>query len=161
MPRVRARSLEGFPLDPITLMMFALIAVMIFFMFRNSKKRKAAMEEMQNTMLPGAEVMLQSGIFGTLEEIDEETNRATIRSGSTTLIVHRNAISQVVTPVDAVADTAAADNIAPDDDPAFGERLANGEQAADASAEGAADSASDAASDNTDADSGEEQAPKA
>ncbi|MBP1325110.1 preprotein translocase subunit YajC [Leucobacter exalbidus] len=151
-------------MDPITLMMFALIAVMIFFMFRNSKKRKAAMEEMQTNMRPGAEVMLQSGIFATLEEIDEETNRATVRSGNSTLIVHRNAISQVVTPLADSADASQSSDIAPDDDPAFGERLASGESAAQADA-AAAETTEAAAEEPTSADStenpGEEQTPKA
>lgn len=141
-------------MDPITLMMFALIAVMIFFMFRNSKKRQRAQQEMQNNMRPGAEVMLQSGIYGTLEEIDEETNRATIRSGSTTLIVHRNAISQVVTPIEGATDEAEAGTIAPDDDPSFGEHLANGDAAPEAKS-------TDDASDASDSEPGEEQNPKA
>ena len=67
-------------MDPITLVMFGLIAVLIFFMFRNGKKRQQAQQEMQNSLGPGAEVMLQGGIFGTIESIDEENNRATLVS---------------------------------------------------------------------------------
>lgn len=145
-------------MDPITLMMFALIAVMIFFMFRNGKKRKAAQEQMQNSMVPGVEVMLQSGIYGTLEDIDEETNRATIRSGSTTLIVHRNAISQVVTPVEGAADEAETGAIAPDDDPSFGEHLANGDSTPEATQ---TDDTTDALAEKPDSEPGEEQNPKA
>lgn len=144
-------------MDPITLMMFALIAVMIFFMFRNSKKRQRTQQELQNNMRPGAEVMLQSGIFGTLEELDEETNRATIRSGTTTLIVHRNAISQVVSSVEAADEDDSKQDIAPDDDPAFGERLANGDHAIDSSA----DAVDEDLNDKPDAEPGEEQTPKA
>ncbi|WP_053388284.1 preprotein translocase subunit YajC [Leucobacter japonicus] len=109
-------------LDPITIVMFALIALLIFFMFRNGKKRQAAMQELQNNVRPGAEVMLQSGIYGTIDSIDEEDNKVTVRSGTSTFVVHRNAVSQVVSPVDAAAAAPAAD-LAPDDDPAFGERL--------------------------------------
>ena len=121
-------------------MMFALIAVMIFFMFRNSKKRQRTMQEMQNNMRPGAEVMLQSGIYGTLEDIDEETNRATIRSGTTTLVVHRNAISQVVTPVEGIEADVETGAIAPDDDPAFGEHIADTKSDADSAAAAGDDS---------------------
>lgn len=111
-------------MDPITLVMFGLIAVLIFFMFRNGKKRQQAMQELQNSLRPGAEVMLQSGIFGTIESIDEESNRATILSGDSSFVVHRSAISQVVTAAEApLAD--AEPRLAPDDDPAFGERLKN------------------------------------
>ena len=112
-------------LDPITIVMFALIALLIFFMFRNGKKRQAAMQELQNNVRPGAEVMLQSGIYGTIDSIDDEDNKVTLRSGTSTFVVHRNAVSQVVSPVDAPAD-AETSTLAPDDDPAFGERLNSG-----------------------------------
>lgn len=105
------------------IVMLALIVVLIFFMFRNGKKRQQAQQELQNNMRPGAEVMLQSGIFGTIEELDEAENRVTVRSGTSTLIIHRNAISQVVTAADAPEDDVSED-LAPDDDPAFGERVA-------------------------------------
>ena len=127
------------PLDPITLIMFGLIAVLIFFMFRNGKKRQQAQQELQNSLRPGAEVMLQSGIFGTIESIDDEENRVTVRSGTSTIVVHRNAVGQVVKPVNAPVEEEAS-TLAPDDDPEFGERFAKdqGETAADegTSAEG-------------------------
>ena len=112
------------PLDPITIVMFALIALLIFFMFRNGKKRQAAQLELQNSVRPGAEVLLQSGIFGTIDSIDEEDNKVTLRSGTSTFVVHRNAVSQVVTPVDAPVE-AESSALAPDDDPAFGERFSS------------------------------------
>ena len=128
------------PIDPITIMMFALIALLIFFMFRNGKKRQAAMQELQNGLRPGAEVMLQSGIYGTIESIDEENNRVVLRSGTSTIEAHRNAVSQIVAPTEAPAEDApAAAGLAPDDDPAFGERFANGTPAADATPEKPAD----------------------
>ncbi|CAG7596043.1 preprotein translocase subunit YajC [Leucobacter soli] len=124
-------------MDPMTLIMFGLIAVMIIFMIRNGKKRQQAAQEMQSKLQPGAEVMLQSGIFATVEQVDEAENRVTVRSGSSTLVVHRNAIGQIVTPVDAVETP--GDEIAPDDDPAFGERIAAPD--ADTGAESAPDAA--------------------
>jgi preprotein translocase subunit YajC len=105
--------------DPFSLVMLALIGVLIIFMVRNGRKRQAAMAQLQSGLVPGAEVMLQSGIYATVEEIDEEDNRITVRSGTSTLVVHRNAVSTIVSPIDAVADS--ADTVAPDDDPAFGE----------------------------------------
>lgn len=107
-------------MDPMTLIMFALIGVLIIFMFRNGRKRRAQMEELQTKMVPGAEVMLQSGIYATIESIDEEANRATVVSGNSTFIVHRNAIGQVVTPVEANDIEEEAGSVAPDDDPEFG-----------------------------------------
>ncbi len=109
-------------MDPLSLVMFGLIAVLIFFMFRNGKKRQAAQQEMQNNVRPGAQVMLQSGIFATIESVDEEENRVTVRSGDSTFVVHRNAIGQILTPADAPAETS---ELAPDDDPEFGERVSD------------------------------------
>ncbi len=119
--------------DPFMIVMLALIAVLIFFMFRNGKKRQQAMQELQSNMRPGVEVMLQSGIYGTIEEVDEEDNRVTIRSGTTNFVVHRNAVAQVLTAAEPVEEPT---SLAPDDDPEFGERIAdsngNGAQDRDA-----------------------------
>lgn len=117
-------------MDPLSLVMFGLIAVLIFFMFRNGKKRQQAQAEMQNNVRPGAQVMLQSGIFATIESIDEEENRVTVRSGDSSFVVHRNAIGQIVTPADAPAEEEATE-LAPDDDPEFGERVNGVQPAAD------------------------------
>lgn len=113
--------------DPMTIVMFALIGLLIFFMFRNGRKRQAQMQELQSKMVPGAEVMLQSGIFGTIVSMDDEDNRATISTGTSTLVVHRNAIGQVVTPADVPEMEEESVSLAPDDDPAFGERLTSNE----------------------------------
>ena len=129
------RFLERTIVDPITLVMFGLIAVLIFFMFRNGKKRQQAQQELQNSLRPGAEVMLQSGIFGTIESIDEESNRATVMSGTSTIVVHRSAISQVIAGAEAPAESAEP-QLAPDDDPEFGERLnAESEKVEDAASD--------------------------
>jgi len=107
--------------DPISLVMIALIGVLIIFMFRNGKKRRQAMEQLQSGLRPGAGVMLQSGIFGIVESVDEENSRVTILSGDSTLVVHRNAVGQITEPVDApiVEETV----VAPDDDPEFSPKV--------------------------------------
>lgn len=109
-------------MDPITIVMFALIAVLVIFMFRNGKKRQKAMQELQDGLRPGAEVMLQSGIYGTIESVDAEENRVTVHSGTSSLVVHRNAVGQIISPAETAAEPVA--DIAPDDDPEFGERVA-------------------------------------
>jgi preprotein translocase subunit YajC len=140
-------SVEGtvVQFDPIMIVMLALVVVLIFFMFRNGKKRQAAQQEMQNNMRPGAEVMLQSGIYGTIEEVDEADNRVTVRSGTSTLVVHRNAVSQIISAADSVDEPAT--ELAPDDDPAFGERVAGAESTGSdgTAAEAADDAAGDSA----------------
>lgn len=96
-------------MDPLTIGLFALVAVMIFFMFRNSRKRKAEAEAMQAKMVPGAEVMTQHGIYGTLISIDDDKNEAIIETTPGTLLrVHRQTVSRIVEPevaVDEDADT--------------------------------------------------------
>lgn len=83
--------------DPITLMMLGLLAVMVFFMFRNSKKRKAELENMREKMVPGVEVMTNFGLFGTLVSVDEDTNVAEVETSPGTIVrVHRQTLSRVV-----------------------------------------------------------------
>ena len=100
--------------------MLGLIALLIFFMFRNGKKRQKAMQELQAGLVPGAEVILQPGIFATVEELDEDDQRLTVRSGTSTLVVHRNMVAQIVPEH---IETEEPSALAPDDDPAFGERF--------------------------------------
>jgi len=47
-------------------LMLALLAIFMFFSFRNQKKRAAAMAEMQSEAVDGARVQLHAGIFGTV-----------------------------------------------------------------------------------------------
>ena len=46
--------------------MLAVLAVLVFFMFRNGRKRKRDLEALQSTMVPGAKIMTSSGIYGTI-----------------------------------------------------------------------------------------------
>jgi preprotein translocase subunit YajC len=93
------------PIDPLTIGLFALLAVMVIFMFRNSRKRKRDAEEMQAKLQPGAEVMTQHGIYGTLISIDDEKNEAIIETTpGTRLRVHRQTVARVVDPIVAQED---------------------------------------------------------
>lgn len=88
---------QGFPIDPLTLIMLVVLAAMIFFMFRSNKKRKAQAEELQSQMVPGAEVMTNFGLFGELRAIDEERNEALIEIAPGTIVrVHRQTLARVV-----------------------------------------------------------------
>jgi preprotein translocase subunit YajC len=100
-----AASSGGFQLDPLTIGLVLLLAVMVIFMFRNSRKRRRDAEELQNKFVPGAEVMTQHGIYGTLVSIDDEKNEAVIETTpGTKLRVHRQTISRVIDPVEAQED---------------------------------------------------------
>jgi len=86
--------------DPTTLILFGAIAVvLIFLMFRNSRRNKVRQEELKTQMVPGAEIMTNFGLFGTLLSVDELTNEATIEtSPGVTVRVHRQTLSKVVIP---------------------------------------------------------------
>lgn len=84
-------------MDPLTIVMLGVLALLIFFMFRNSRKRKADLEMLQEKMVPGAEVMTNFGLFGTLVAVDDDTNVATIEtSPGNTVRVHRQTLARVV-----------------------------------------------------------------
>jgi preprotein translocase subunit YajC len=124
--------------DPLTIGLLGLLAVMIFFMFRSSRRRRRDAEEMQAKLLPGAEVMTQQGIYGTIVSIDDEKNEALIESTpGTVLRVHRQVIARVVDPtvddeteeeaeIDALEESGAvADSEVPPtlSEPEYGERI--------------------------------------
>ena len=95
--------------DPLTIVMLGVLALLVFFMFRNSRKRKQDTEALKDKMVPGAEVMTNFGLFGTLVSIDEEANVATIEtSPGNTVRVHRQALARVIE--DDVVDDEAAES---------------------------------------------------
>ncbi len=84
-------------MDPLTIVMLGVLALLIFFMFRNSRKRKQDLENLQDKMVPGAEVMTNFGLFGTLVSIDDEANVAVIEtSPGSTVRVHRQTLARVI-----------------------------------------------------------------
>ena len=90
-------------MDLMTLVMLAVLAVLVFFMFRNGRKRKADQEKLQSTMVPGAEVMTNFGLYGTIESIDEEQNKVALEIAPGTIVnIHRQTIARVVEPIEAV-----------------------------------------------------------
>ena len=89
------------PVDGLSIAMFAILAVLIFFMFRNSRKRKAQVEELQAKIVPGVEVMTNFGLFGTLVSVDEVSNVAEIETSPGNIVrVHRQTLAKVVTEAD-------------------------------------------------------------
>ncbi|WP_347757350.1 preprotein translocase subunit YajC [Agrococcus sp. ProA11] len=103
-----ATAQQGFTFDPLTAIMLVVLAAMIFFMFRSNKKRKAQAAELQDQMVPGAEIMTNFGLFGELREIDEERNEALIEIAPGTIVrVHRQTLARVVEDEPALADDAA------------------------------------------------------
>jgi preprotein translocase subunit YajC len=100
--------------DPLTIVMLGVLALLIFFMFRNSRKRKQDLENLQLKMVPGAEVMTNFGLFGTLVSIDDEANVAVIEtSPGSTVRVHRQTLARVIEdePAEVEAETDAEPSI--------------------------------------------------
>ncbi|WP_254431477.1 preprotein translocase subunit YajC [Agromyces sp. Marseille-P2726] len=103
--------------------MLAVLAVLIFFMFRNSRKRQAEARELQAKVQPGAKVMTNFGVFGTILSIDDDENQVLLEtSPGTVLTVHRQTVARVVEPsaVPAVTEVGSADTGV---EPEFGERV--------------------------------------
>lgn len=97
--------------------LFLILAVLLVFMILNTRKRTAKMkqerEQKQRDTVPGARVLLQGGLYGTIVEFDSEDldkpARVEIAPG-TVIDVHSQAILRIV-------DTSAvADEPAPLDD---------------------------------------------
>ncbi|GAB3130330.1 preprotein translocase subunit YajC [Glaciibacter psychrotolerans] len=88
-------------MDLMTLVMLAVLALLVFFMFRNGRKRKADQEKLQTTIVAGADVMTNFGLYGTIVSIDEEENKVALEiAPGTTVQIHRQTIARVVEPRD-------------------------------------------------------------
>lgn len=120
--------------DPLTIGMLAILAVLIFFMFRNGQKRKRDMESLQSQVVPGADVMTNFGLYGTILAIDEGDNKVQLETSPGNVVtVHRQTIARVITdevvvPADDSTETVAAPELNADhatyaENPEFGERV--------------------------------------
>lgn len=78
--------------------LLAVLAVLVVVMFRNSRKRKQQQEELKAKIVPGAEIMTNFGLFGTLLSVDELSNVAEVETSPGNIVrVHRQTIAKVVT----------------------------------------------------------------
>ncbi|MET1053397.1 MAG: preprotein translocase subunit YajC [Mycetocola sp.] len=100
-------------MDPLSIGMLAILAVLIFFMFRNGQKRKKDMEEKQSKVVPGAEVMTNFGVFGTILSVNDDKVEVETSPGNV-LTVHKQTIVRFlddeVTPVDETDDEVVVDD---------------------------------------------------
>ena len=101
---------------PMEFLLFGLLAVLLVFMIFNTRKRtkqmKAEQEEKATKTVPGAKVLLQGGIYGTIVSYDPEDldTPALVEIAPGTIIdVHSQAILRVVEPKDAVIDAPVED----------------------------------------------------
>ncbi len=85
----------------LTIAMLAVLAILVFFTWRSSRKRKAAAEQLRTEIVPGIEVMTNFGLFGILKSIEEDGNVAEIETTPGTIIrVHKQTIAKAVTKDD-------------------------------------------------------------
>lgn len=91
--------------DPLTIVMVLVLGILIFFTFRNGRKRQRDMAAMAERTRVGAEVMTNFGLFGTIVAIDDEENQVQVEtSPGTILTVHRQTIAKIITPDEVVSD---------------------------------------------------------
>ncbi|KDA05636.1 preprotein translocase subunit YajC [Microbacterium sp. CH12i] len=91
------------------IILFGLLAVLLVFMIFNTRKRtkqqKADQAEKATKTIPGAKVLLQGGLYGTIVAFDPENldEPALVEIAPGTVIeVHSQAILRVVEPTDAL-----------------------------------------------------------
>lgn len=106
-------------MDPMSLMLFGLLGVMLVFMFVNTRKRQKMMKEQQEEKaaktVPGVKVLLQGGLYGTVVSYDpvdlDKPAQIEIAPG-VVIEVHSQAILRLVDENEQT-DVAAADVVAP------------------------------------------------
>ena len=76
-----------------------LVAAFVFLVLRPARNRQRQMAALQNSLDVGSEVMLSSGIYGTVTWIGEETLEVDVAQ-DTVFRVHRQAIGKVLSDAD-------------------------------------------------------------
>lgn len=115
-------------MDPMSLMLFGLLAVMLVFMFMNTRKRQKQMKEQQEEKaaktVPGAKVLLQGGLYGTIvsfDPVDLDKPAQVELAPGVVIEVHSQAIIRVVDPTEETSDDESdAEDAAEENTPAQG-----------------------------------------
>ncbi|MEJ7707031.1 MAG: preprotein translocase subunit YajC [Nocardioidaceae bacterium] len=95
---------------------FVLFAVFAYLLFiRPARKRAAEADRLQAALSVGDEIMLTSGIFGRIHEVDNEAVHVEV-AGGVIIRVHRGAVGKIVTDVP-TTNTAVNSTIEPETDP--------------------------------------------
>jgi preprotein translocase subunit YajC len=95
------------------IVLFAMLGIFIFMMFRRNKKTKEQQATLQSQFAPGVEVMTSFGLFGRIVSMDDEENKVVLELSPGNLATgHRQAVTKIVEPA-AVAEEETA--VVPDD----------------------------------------------
>ena len=102
----------GGGIDIMTILLFVMLGVFIFMMFRRNKKTQQQQATLQSQFAPGVEVMTSFGLYGRIVSIDEDENKVVIElSPGNLATVHRQAVTKIVEPVVAAEEP----TVVPDD----------------------------------------------
>lgn len=90
-------------MDPLTIAMLGVLAVLVFFTWRSSKRRKEAEAKQKEALQPGVDIMTNFGLYGTVVSIDTVANIAEVEVSPGTIVrLHPGAIAKVITEADDV-----------------------------------------------------------
>ena len=64
---------------PMLLMMVAIFAIMYFFMIRPQQKRQKVIQQFQNQLTEGTQVVTGGGIYGTVKSVDLAKNTVEVK----------------------------------------------------------------------------------
>lgn len=82
-----------------SILLFVMLGVFIFMMFRRNKKTQQQQAELQSKFGPGVDVMTSFGLFGRIVDIDEAENKVTLElSPGNLATVHRQSVTKVMEP---------------------------------------------------------------
>lgn len=87
-----------------TILLFAMLGVFIFMMFRRNKKTQQTQAKLQSQFAPGVEVMTSFGLFGRIVSMDDAENKVVLElSPGNLATVHRQAVTKIVEPTEEAA----------------------------------------------------------
>src|SRR3954453_14128522 len=98
MPRI-SQLRCSFVKDLAGLLPFVLIALVFWFLIvRPQRRRQRELASTQSALGPGSEVMLGSGIFGTVASLDEETLQIELAPGTVVKVARQAVVRVIDTP---------------------------------------------------------------
>lgn len=91
---------------------FPLLLIVVAFWFlviRPARKRQQEMRTIQSQVAPGSQVMLGSGIYGTVVDVADDTLRLELAPGTVVKVARQAVVRVVEEPVSPAQPPAAAD----------------------------------------------------